>query len=913
MKNFLFKISLLCLMAAVFSGCEPQGSGVGNFNPELKDVAQDYVDVTITAPSAVEMAYVIETEPQMLTAPILFMTGKTITVSPGQTVRLSNNLQSETTYYLYAAVKLDGQNYSEVIEREFTTKAYEFDRLLTVVQTKLDGYKVHITVPEDVKEKGHVIRYGATDGFTYNIIKNDSFMGDVTTYVVNSIVATGNRHGDYVKNDSTLLYDDSTIYMLDENGDPVVDDAGDLVLEHNPITPGEPIVFMAGECRLGTDEEMGAIVGWYYGATDKSYQVPIFDWSTVDPDFDWKNTDRDDWTGSGWTGAFQKLVFKTPAPSLCKETVNIDIPDNEVLVTDATIHFDMDEGVSRYFYMILDNATYNQVVDTFLDKKGESEEEINDAFRCFLSSYAAFQYFLIGAENESIEVSASTSFSAGHLEGETLYHVLCTVHVDDPNLEGKAENAASQRFIHKTFTTKEKQLDPPVITVTPVRTTDPYNATFNIKAPNKDLIGAYWACNYSRAFELEFNAGKTYESLLNGNYNINLFDTEDVKALDKINSDEGFEISFPTLDGETMRFAIYGCNAEFTFNSIDEETEGMGWADYDAPMAEPLPSIDSPLYEALAGDWTATATILIQQDGASRQMTHNSKVTISNDIPYLPEQLKEADYALYSSKSRDEVDGMYEELLMLADRFAEYRLAGQNSMLCTGFIDFDYYAESRINYQSPYDLFIHPKYSSIDVPQLIYDFGPKWFLQLQEDGSVIVPMNSEYLPPMHAWPGYPYYVGAYGVDKEGTAYAFYDGNEKVTGFPVEIASDYSKITIKPIVLEDGTPYYMNALGVSGSTSGSVEIVATVLTEIVLTKGWTEPKANNVEKSAIAPAKTTAKVLGGAEAPKVRVYGSITDLKAAPAKKYKVDETPNIVTEEMVNQAKEKILKKYNLR
>ncbi len=917
MKNLFVKASLICLVAALFMGCDPvnKNGGVGDFNLTVKEVGPDFVEYTVTAPSTVEMAYTISTEQQPLTAPVLFMTGKTMTVNPGDVVRFDDNLQADTRYYIYAAAKLDEKNYSAMVSADFTTIAYEFDRMLTLVQAKYDGYKIHVTVPEAVKEKGNAIRYGGTNQAFYNVLVSQT--GSEAVHILNSVVANGNRHGNYVKNDSTLLYDNSNIVVLDENGNPVLDDNGDQIDIHEPITPGEPTVFLAGECAYGTDEEMGAITGWYYGVSDKSYQVALFDWDTIDPAFDWKNTDRnnDEWIGSGLTGAFQKLVFKTAEPKPCDAMVHIDIPEDEITVTDAMIYFDMDEDVSRYVYLILDNSTYNQVVDLYLNKRGASQEEIDKEFQWFLTSYLAFYEWGIGAISEDTQVNAASSFANKVLIGGETYHVLCTVMVDDPTVEDNATNGAYQNFIHKTFQAKEKTKGAPVIEVKAVNSGDPYQATFNIKCPTKDIMGAYWACNYAREFQLMLNSGYTYESLLQSNYTLG---AEEIAA---INSDAGFDVTFGTLDGEVTRFVIYGCNDEYTFNNIDGDTVGQGWADYEAPMAEADPYIDSPLYEALAGDWTATATIKvneIQEDESvtTRNLTYNSKVTIGRGINDIPAQLEDFVYGLYTGMDKEEVDGMFDELSILADKFADSRLEGQNRMLCTGFIDFDYYDDSRINYMSLYDLFTSTQYNSVDVPQLVYDFGPKWFLEVLADGSVIVPMSSTYLPPMHAWPGYPFYVGGYGVAADGTPYAFYDANETVSGFPVEVAADYSKITIKPIVLDDGSKYYMNALGVNPQSYGSVEIVASVISEIVLTKGWTAPKAKAAADYAAAPVKARAAAIDGtpvSEMPKARVYKSMTDLKVNPKKEFKVDETPNVVTMDMVNATTEKILKHFNVK
>ncbi len=905
MKNFLLKSSLLCILAAAFLSCDKDFKAVGDFNLSIKEVGPDYVDLFVTAPSTVEMAYMLTTDVKAVSAAVLFMTGETQTVNPGDVIKLNKNLQSKTAYRIYAAAKLDEQNYSKVVSVEFETKEFNFDKLLSVVETKHDGYRVHITVPQSTKEAGNVIRYSAASAAMFNVVKNNT--GDEGYHILQSVIANGNRHGNYAKNDTTLLRDNSNIVVM-KDGEPVLDSEGNQIDIHDPITPGEPTIFLAGECRWGSDEEMGAITKWYYGVKDSAYVVPLFDWDTVDASFDWSITERDNWVGSGWTGAFQKLVFRTKEPGLCDATVNIEIPEDEITVTGANVYFDMDDEVSRYVYMILDNATYNGVVDQYLDKKGAPQDEIDREFQWFLTSWLAFYEWGIGAYTEDTQVNAASFFNDGVLMGGETYHVLCTVMVDDPTLKDNPDNAANQRFIHKTFKAKEKTKPAPIIKIKAIEAPNAYEAAFNIKAPNKDLEGAYMAANYSREFQLMLNAGYTYETLLKGNYQ---FKTEEIKA---INSDAGYDIYFDSLDGEEMRLAVYGCNDEYTFNIIDKKVEGDGWADCQVPMAPKAERINSPLYDALVGDWTATATAKINETDAdgnvvSRKATLTSKVTISREIPNMPDAVGQDIYDLYESLDYDneEVDAMFDELTTLTDRFDEYRIQGQNRLLCSGFLDYDYYENGRMSYKSPYDLFCDKDYNSVDVPQLVYDFGPKWFLQINSDGTVTVPFSTEYLPPMHSWPGYPFYIGGVAdvafLDQDGAT------PTSLPGFPVEVSSDYKKITIKPVV-NNGTPYYMNAVGVA---DGSYELISTILSEIVLTKGW-DASSSKTSTKAVLPNVTPAKVNCVAAPPKAKVYKSVADFsKMAPVKTFKVDETPNIVTMEMVNKTTDRILEYYNVK
>ncbi len=940
MKNLLYKVSFICLMVAAFVGCDPveqeeYKGGVGDFNLHLKEPGSDFAEFYVTAPSTVEMAYVVGTEPQVLTAPVLFMTGRTMQISPEQIIRIEANLQPNTGYIMYAAVKIDDMNYSPVMEFEFETSGYEFSEMLTVVDRSFDGFKVHITVPEETKERGNVLRYTGANKAIYNVLKSN--YGNEGLMLLEGVVANGNRYKNFVKNDSTVARNSMTVVELDENGNPIIDENGDMIDVHDPITPGETYVFYAGECTLGTDEEMGAITGWYYGTPNTlTWQVPLFSWEEADPDFDWSLSDRTDYTGSGWTGAFQKIEFKVKEPILMEPTVNVRIPEDEISVIDARIYFEVDEGVDRYFYMVLDNSTYYSIVDQYLGKRGAPEEEIDAAFQWFLTSYLAFQTWSVGAETENTVINAALSFADGVLVGGETYHVVCTAMADDETFvaeDGRMTgDGALQNYVHKVFSAKEKTMGPPVVEIKAVDSSDPYLAKFNIKAPNKDLAGAYYAANYSREFQLMVNMGYSYSDL--AQMQNRPFSPEEIEA---VNSDEGFDVFIPTLDGETIRFIVYGCNEEYTFNRIDLDVEGAGWADYVAPMAPKVTPVESPYYNALAGDWKMTAKIRINEeiDGEvlSSIIKWNSDVTISSSIQGLPDKVDENVYDLYLDTEAEEgtpeydkavasnianVNSMFDEMLELSDRFAEYRVTGQNRLLCTGFIDYDSYDISRLSYRNPYDLFTATDYSSVDVSQIMNDFGPKWYFEVKEDGSIIVPFSYNTLPPMSAWSGVPFYVGGVGAGG-----AFYEATEAFPGFPVEVSKDYNMITIKPIVLKatdetkPSVPYYMNALGVSDAASGQLELLATVVSDIILTRKVDTRSAaeDNVLPHSVATAKVNPITVNGEKAslPKTRVCKSITKFEAKPKTVYKYDEKPHVITKEMFDESIENILKQYKVK
>ena len=892
MKNLLklLVVTALCAFSCVFTGCQEKLKG-NEFSLSVKEAGADFITLAVTASKPMEIAYKVTTKAQLVTPAVLFKTGEVIEVADGDVIELREGIQQDTHYYIYAVARFDETTYSERISLEATTTKYEFNELITIVETYLDGYKAHITVPQETKDRNHAIRAGSMPLSWYYLMTSSKGQ---TTVDVQAIASNGNPYEGHMFTDSTIVLNDKNVILLDEKGNPVLDENNEQIDIHDPIVPGEPTILIAGETYYGTPEDFNYVVG-YTAPTMDSWSVPYFDPEKRE-----------------WLGAFQKKEFFTKEPTLCDATVEIDIPEDEITVTDAMIYFEMSDDAYSYFYIVLDNSTYNQILSTYLNGN-------EDWYRWFLTSYIGFYEWGIFPETENIAVNAASSFVEPLTGGDT-YHVLVTVFGD--------EDGATQRFIHKTFKAKDKTKVAPVIEVTAIESSDPYTATFNIKAGAdskgnvQPIMGAYWVCNYARDFELMFNADYTYATLLK-----NMGWTFSSEEIAQVNSPEGLTVTFPTLDGEVTRFAAYGCNDEYTFNVIDEE-HTAGWADCKSPLAESVAPVSSELFTLLEGDWTASAKLRAMQqepDGSilTYHVDHKSKINISASAPELPATLDESVYGLYAGtpekpgKSKEEVDNMYEELKELSDLFTESRLVGQNRLLCSGFMDFDPAAPNlgvnRLEFRSPYDLFVATDYSSVDVSQLIYDFGPKWFLQIQEDGSVIVPFHSMMLPPMSNWPGYAFYTG--GV---ADGMAFYDSNESYPGFPVEISDDLNTITIKPIVLNDGATdyyYYMNAIGVS--QQGGLEIISTVITDIVLKRGWAETAAASSKVACSASANSvTAINMDGSyvnELPKAVVCKSMTEFEAQEHPSYTRKEKANVVTKEMVDETSAKILRKYNLQ
>ena len=197
MNKFLNKlpvIGLIAVMCSIMSGCKPTDKNP--FSVKIHEVGPGYVEVQVTAPNPVQIAYIVDTKEQLMNNPaVMFTKGDVVNVKPDDVIRIDKNLKEETKYWLYLVAKLDAQNYSDIYTLPFTTTAYDFDELLTVVGRDYDGYQMRVTVPDDTKERRNAIRYNQCCIMMYN------YMAGSDDY--SSLLYNGAR---WITDDATLLY-----------------------------------------------------------------------------------------------------------------------------------------------------------------------------------------------------------------------------------------------------------------------------------------------------------------------------------------------------------------------------------------------------------------------------------------------------------------------------------------------------------------------------------------------------------------------------------------------------------------------------------------------------------------------------------------------------------------------------------
>lgn len=888
MKQLFYRIALVAVSAALLmlAGCD--GMKHKGFNLSVKEVGPEYVEITVQGSDVIRMAYMVDKKEMRVENPQqVFKKGTEITAKGGEVIRISLGLEENTQYYLYACAALSETEFSDIITLPFKTTEYDLSELITVVDQYYDGYKMRLTIPKETKDRKNAIRWNQCCIMMYNYMRKNS--DDYFSCLYNA--------GNYAVNDTTLVYSEETNWHLtgsDADGDGEID----WDTYYNPISPGEPVVFVAGEFAWMEDKEEYETENFKFpSGWPAGYYRPLIDESYYPDEEPEDGEDSKEQSSMGliawdythpldefWTGAHQRKHFLIKQPDLLEAGVDVKLA--KATPVNLTLEFYPEEGVDQYAFGIFDDDTYQNQVLPLLNGN-------EDWMQWAVTSYFAAYTFGTKVASGAVQADLTSFYYQSAITPETKYHVFVTA-MGDPQ-------GTSQSFRKFSFETTARVLDAPVIKVTALEDqTTPYKAVFNIKCTTykeNPLMEAYYAANYVRDWQLAFNGGSTYFSILNGN---NQFTAAE---LAQINTEAGYTISIPSVDGETTRLAVLGYNTEYTPNDVTSkkdilECAGPPMAEITTPWTEKKDPVDPIHYEHLVGDWTATATLQMGSD-KNKVYQHKSKITIAADLYDYPSELPEEAYKIYeeiAKKDREDVDAMYAEFGQLAESFTINRLMNQNRLICLGWLNDDSY--KRLDTRTPYDLFVDKKYNSVDVSSIFNDFGPKWYIEAVQDKdgnvSLVAPVDANFLPPTANW-SVPFYMAGMEPAKYYTVTYAQDGN---LGFPVKYDEEKDQLTIEPFVYQK-VEYYPNIVGIDPMYGTILE--NPVVSKVVLTRGWND---SGKTQSSVKASKGNVAVKG--DFPEDN-YKERTELKAAPElKKIKVEP----VTAEQFKERADKLVERF---
>ena len=936
--------ALVAVIGVVLTGCntEPEAK---KFSLQFTGYGPGYVSANVTVPGATTVAYLVVSEQEDSVMSVInnaainkatminLMGTETIFYTDGEHQLLDFSVEANTHYYVYLVARLGENKLSELYTYEFETGDFVFDQYATILGVAPDGYKVRITVPPSVKNSvpgtpgSRAIRYTQGDLMIYNFYKSQN--DDYFNLLYNA--------GRYVTEDTTIEFSDKLNYGeagADVNEDGEID-GNDLSMLWNPIVPGEPVVFIAGEFEwmqepwYGVDsltrlemvaqyqkehnvknpsDDNYALKGFYYPAGwEPGYYFPCIDstmyWSFyggapsraagvtraagIINDLDVSSP-----VDASWTGAYQKKVFRTKLPEKLAGDFKVEIEN--LRSVDATICITPKGEIYRYLFTILDDGAYNEMLRLL----NHRTEYLQWAITSYFAMYNFGQLQVVpekGTIAPPAEINLTDFFY--DVPSDTKYHVLIT------GMSG--DIGSPQCFKHYTFRTptKTKTEGPRILVKTLEDKTTPYTAAFNIKctsvADNK-AERCYYAANYKSDWVYDTNSGSnTYESL---GQTTQFTDDE----LSQINSPEGLDIFIPSIDGETTRLVVVAFNDENISNGIDEYEDVLSHPaveDCTTPYAEAANTGYNPLLHdgLLDGPWTLTATVVKDNEKFVKKAKVNIRSEFKEGVDYpstLPADVKE----LYMNTVKGATDEEKEEIIndyfyefkLQSTMFNEGRLRGQNKLLIEGWIND---SQGSLDYLSPWDLFKHEKISMVDVPSMFARFGPKIYLHInrakgsenyaKDADSLSITANKMFVSPLAQW-SVPFYMA--GIQESGDmVFSYTDTNTGAFGgaleFPVTLSEDLKTITIKPL-LSNNAVWYPNVVGETTGIGGATSYILEnrIVSEVVLTKGWTEPEngsEGDIDEEVTPTVRSSArkavlKPVGNAELIK---YSSRTDFKS----------------------------------
>ncbi len=550
------------------------------FAVEVTGQTQSTVSVKINSVKIAEYAYLAYT-PETLpeTAPnatVLFATGTTGALADGENQVDIARLNPSTAYTIYFAAKTTGDEFfGDVLKVEATTA--DFTEAVEVFDVDYHSFKVSVKVPENLKADDHMLKWGTSSIFLHNL--NAQGGGDFINLNLND-----EYYKTYFNEDRIFTVDDYNSVMRDENGEPVLD-GQDYIEYYVAPVPGQPQRFTVGEFARGEHP-------WGWG---EGYYAPMFDeeayWTAVG------GGGGDDWgplmagtravnEADFWTGFYDSklVVLKAPEKLDAKFEVDMSLRPNGGLISVRP-----DSKIMFYQLMLLDEYTLAELMPLLDDN--------TDYIQWFTTSYEAVINLGVATESGPVDIMVEEFF--GVVDPQVKYHLF---------LVGMGnEDGTLQCFETYEFNLPEPTKPAPTIEVTGIEKpagegeATPFEVWFNVKCTSADADIVRYAANYEREWETTKKQYRFDDAQLLEMAD-NRFSADDVAA---INSAEGLNVRFDSYEDAVT---VMGAMA-----SNDEGTWSQAVVTKNRSMREPdAERVESDLFTALNGDWTATATITYQ-------------------------------------------------------------------------------------------------------------------------------------------------------------------------------------------------------------------------------------------------------------------------------------------------------------
>lgn len=823
------------------------------------------------------MVYNVADITESFTAPtpaIIFAEGILVNdVANGNTeVGLSHlTVNSEFVVYIAGELTETQEFYEEVIKVE-GIKTIDFSESIRYYDITYNSFKMDVKAPENLGN--HVIKWATCDLYTYYL--NIVYGGQTgrPQSVAETLNLNDQAFGNYFNKSTTLIFDEEHSYKLDSESED------GILFYYNPMVAGQPQKVMMGEYRWGD-----SLFGWGYG-----YYVPLFDIDFFQLMLDNARSEEEMYGIAAnqdqfWNeGAFfVNDIVQIKKPELLTKQLKTTI---ETRPDGAAMIFEPEAGLDD-FVVYMENNEMHEVLVRLLG----GEENYEKYIQWWVTSYPAM---LEGAKtlnrkehfpNGTLRLELANFFFEHAITRDETYR-LHVVGLADDNITDGFMDGHFQNYTCKEFKLEEATEPAPTfeLNYVPEKSTSS-KAVFNLRSTNpaSNVTKAYYVANTERAW---YQINGSCQALVD-EYGKPLQGVD----IDAINSPEGLDIPIPTAPNEKIYMAVKISNIDGTRVYSTEPTKS------DIILQE-VTTLDLTALNALAGEWTATATIgynekeideagnvIKDQNGNEKtkwiEKEVSTKITLGGSLSY-PATLPESVYANFEAVkvTREQADLYFDEFKIAADAF-NYNLRNSNRILCSGW-GFDTTGYIDATYADAYELFASADYNGAYSTASVYDFGPKWYIQT--DGSNYwVPFNTNEIFPLSShttlktqfgnfWQEY-HLIGNSG--KNTKAYGDIENNRYTDGrFPVEISADGNTITIKPVDMDvisykdngDGTytetgretQTFYPCVGHNQDNSGTFYYGSRIISNIVMTRGYTEPATPAVAKAAAKSTRSARK-------------------------------------------------------
>ena len=868
------------------------------FAAELVKVGSSTAQIKLTTENIAQYAYVLETADTNLSPDLIFATGEVSPCDDGDNLVDLKSLSPTTDYVaIFAGATIEDEFYENIVKVTFKTEA--FTEELTIYDIDYMSFSAHFNYPKDKVTEGNVVKWGLVEFPLY--YTNRFVKGFTDAEMLNM---NDEMYHNYVTESTTWLFNEENSYI----GTP----SADAPVYYDPIVPGQPMYLMLGEFAYDPNDHWGWGPGYYSAMFDFDNYVADYYQTGKMPN------DENYWKG------YNKKVFvqaKQPEKMSAKPEVTFNLTP-----LGGNVTVDMPEGAYGMCIGLMDTGTMLELLSLLNNNRSYIQWYIT-SFHSFMTGISFMAY-----EDTTIHLEDLYYMRQG-----TTYTLYVTTLGD--------EFGSKQSYKTFDFTLPKPTKPAPTAavqgTVNPETNAPEHDFVwFNLKCTSGNAIAAKYVANYEREWAvmvsqtmkgLNVSEPEAIDYMIQ-TYGVDLTADE----LAAINRAEGWTMNFTTRPDAATVCGLSVMNDEGTWASAVDIVRSAK-----EPAATP---VQSTLFDDLKGEWTATTTIryshwhfcenpddpnhdcgykngskenyIIEESDGHNYTVHatekiSSKVVIG-EVGYeqtLPEEVYQFFFDASNLKTKEEVDAVYNQFKGAVDDFNTH-VRNQNRILCQGFaLEYDAdvvtcpipehtgSADGKIpaKYASPYELFIADAdtYSAYNYESPVFDFGPKWYLEIGADGKVTAPFNVEYFAPMAQW--YDNVFQFIGACSRATLTVMRDENNKVINghFPVEVSADKNTITIYPIrhtfsltdennvkqtYTEDFYPQIARDAG-----NGQYQLYSMIVAPIVLTRNGAAAPAT----ASVAPTtefKATPKSIyevKSRQAPKSRTALPIVESTKAP--------------------------------